>query len=115
MADGSGWGRWILPYRLSSFTGFPEYARQALARDETFEVLEVSTSQTAVAFVAAGLGVAPVTRRLAENNLAVALLSAPEWIAPMRATLLWPRGAELTPLMERWSEATRLVAARLEG
>jgi LysR family transcriptional regulator, benzoate and cis,cis-muconate-responsive activator of ben and cat genes len=112
--DGSGWGRWILPYRLPAFTGFPDYARHALAGDDTFEVLEVSTPQTAVSFVAAGLGVAPVTRRLAENNVALALLSPPRFIAPMRASLLWRRDDELTPLMERWTEATRMVARALE-
>lgn len=111
---GRGWGRWILPYRLPAFTGFPEYARQALAADETFEVLEVSTPQTAVAFVAAGLGVAPVTRRMAENNLAVALLSPPPFIEPMKASLLWRRGDEMTPLMERWTAATQVVAQRLQ-
>lgn len=111
--DGTGWGRWILPYRLAAFTGFPDYVRRALSADGTFEVLEVSTPQTAVAFVAAGLGVAPVTRRMAESNLAVALLSPPPFIAPMAATLLWRREDEMTPLMARWAEATQAVANAL--
>lgn len=109
--DGRGWGRWILPYRIPAFSGMPECVEEALVDDETFEVLEVSTPQTALAFVAPGLGVAPVTRRMAEKNDAIALLEPPPWLAPMQATLLWRRGGEITPLMERWLQATRLIAA----
>ncbi|MBQ0826177.1 LysR family transcriptional regulator [Streptomyces tagetis] len=108
--DGKGWGRWILPSRIPAFSGMPEVAEKALSGDETFDVLEVSTPQTAVAFVAAGLGVAPVTQRLAGRSDSVALLDPPEWLRPMQATLLWKRGGEVTPLMERWLQATRTVA-----
>lgn len=112
---GRGWGRWILPRRMPAFSGMPEAVESALANDPTFEILEVSTPQTALPFVAAGLGVAPATQRMAEHHAAVALQDAPPWLAPMQATLLWRRGAEMTPLMERWIEATRVVGARLEG
>lgn len=107
---GKGWGRWILPYRIPAFTGMPEVVGNALVGDETFEVLEVSTPQTAVAFVAAGLGVAPVTQRIAGRTDAVALLDPPHWLAPMQATLLWRRDSEISPLMRHWMEATRVVA-----
>ncbi|MFF2652988.1 LysR family transcriptional regulator [Streptomyces sp. NPDC058045] len=110
--DGRGWGRWILPYRLSAFSGMPEVVEGALSDDPSFEVLEVSTPQTAVAFVAAGLGVAPVTQRMAEKSGSVALLEPPRWLAPMESTLLWRKGSEVTPLMERWIEATRTIATR---
>ncbi|PZH20987.1 LysR family transcriptional regulator [Streptomyces sp. NTH33] len=108
--DGKGWGRWILPSPIPAFSGMPDAAEKALAADESFEVLEVSTPQTALAFVAAGLGVAPVTERMAGKSDAVALLDPPRWLRPMQATLLWKRGAEITPLMERWLQATRIVA-----
>lgn len=108
--DGKGWGRWILPSRIPAFVGMPDVTEKALSGDESFEVIEVSTPQTAVAFVAAGLGVAPVTERLAGRSDAVALLDPPEWLRPMQATLLWKRGGEITPLMERWLQATRTVA-----
>jgi DNA-binding transcriptional LysR family regulator len=108
---GRGWGRWILPYRMAAFTGMPDLTEEALGDDETFEVLEVSTPQTALAFVGPGLGVAPVTRRMAEANTSVALVDPPEWLPPMQATLLWRRDGEVTPLMERWLRATRLIAA----
>lgn len=108
--DGRGWGRWILPYRIPAFVGMPDIVERALADDETFEVLEVSTPQTAVAFVAAGLGVAPVTWRIAGKTDAVVLLDAPKWLAPMAATLLWRRDRELNPLMQGWLRATRSAA-----
>ncbi|MFI9626845.1 LysR family transcriptional regulator [Streptomyces sp. NPDC052042] len=107
---GKGWGRWILPYRIPAFVGMPEVVGNALVGDETFEVLEVSTPQTAVAFVAAGLGVAPVSRRIAGRTDAVTLLDPPRWLAPMQATLLWRREGEISPLMRHWMEATRVVA-----
>ncbi|MGX4694297.1 LysR family transcriptional regulator [Streptomyces sp. JNUCC 63] len=108
--DGKGWGRWILPSPIPAFSGMPDAAEKALEADESFEVIEVSTPQTALAFVAAGLGVAPVTERMAGKSDAVALLDPPRWLKPMQATLLWKRGAEITPLMERWLQATRVVA-----
>ncbi|HEY9330330.1 MAG TPA: LysR family transcriptional regulator [Streptomyces sp.] len=109
--DGRGWGRWILPHRIPAFVGMPEVVGNALSHDETFEVLEVSTPQTALAFVAAGLGVAPVTQRIAGRSDAVVLLDPPRWLAPMQATLLWKREGGMNPLMERWLDATRIVAA----
>lgn len=108
--DGKGWGRWIVPSPMPAFSGMPEAVRKALSNDDTFEVIEVSTPQTALPFVMAGLGVAPVTERMAGKGDAVALLDPPRWLSPMQATLLWKRGAEVTPLMERWLEATRTVA-----
>ncbi|MFJ8859291.1 LysR family transcriptional regulator [Streptomyces sp. NPDC102451] len=110
--DGKGWGRWILPRRLEAFSGMPDLAEKSLKDDASFEVLEVSTPQTAVAFVAAGLGVAPVTRRIGEKRDSVVLLEPPHWLTSMQATLIWRRGAEMTPLMERWLGATEDVAAR---
>ncbi|MFF3503395.1 LysR family transcriptional regulator [Streptomyces sp. NPDC003247] len=111
-SEGKGWGRWILPYRIPAFTGMPDVVENELADDDSFEVLEVSTPQTAIAFVAAGLGVAPVTERIAGRSDAVALIDPPRWLTPMQATLLWRRGSEITPLMERWLQATGLIAAR---
>lgn len=110
---GKGWGRWILPYPIPAFTGMPEVVQKHLGNDGDFEVLEVSTPQTAVAFVAAGLGVAPVTERIVGRRDSVVLVDPPSWLAPMQATLLWKRGGEMTPLMHRWLEATRMVAAGL--
>ncbi|MCG2621395.1 LysR family transcriptional regulator [Arthrobacter sp. I2-34] len=112
---GRGWGRWILPYRLAAFQGMPEAVEGALSDDKSFEVLEVSTPQTALPFVAAGLGVAPVTQRIAEKYEAVALVDAPQWLEPMQATLLWRRGAEITPVMQRWLDVTRKVGARRQA
>lgn len=106
---GRGWGRWILPYRIPAFSGMPEAIEDALVDDELFEVLEVSTPQTALPFVAAGLGVAPVTQRIGDKYEDVALVDSPDWLSPMQATLLWRRGAEITPLMKRWLEVTRQV------
>ncbi|MBA0050662.1 LysR family transcriptional regulator [Streptomyces sp. AJS327] len=111
--DGAGWGRWVLPRRIPAFTGMPDVVEKALAEDETFEVLEVSTPQTAISFVAAGLGVTPVTERIAGHRDEIVLLDPPEWLAPMKATLLWKRNSEITPLMERWLQATREVARHL--
>lgn len=108
---GRGWGRWIVPYRSPAFSGMPDAVLAALANDDTFEILEVSTPQTSLPFVAAGLGVAPVTQRMAEGHRGVALLDAPAWLPPMQATLLWRRDAEVTPLMARWIDATRTVGA----
>ena len=90
----------------------PELVRTALADDDSFEILDVSTPQTAVPFVAAGLGVTPVTQRIAENYGGVVLQEAPAWIKPMQATILWRRGVEITPVMQRWLSVTREVAAR---
>lgn len=81
---GKGWGRWILPYRIPAFSGMPDIVEETLADDEGFDVLEVSTPQTAIAFVAAGLGVAPATQRIAEGNEAVALLDPRNGLPPCR-------------------------------
>jgi DNA-binding transcriptional LysR family regulator len=110
--DGHGWGRWIVPYPLPAFYGFPDAVEKELAGvDETFQTIEVSTPQTSVGFVAAGLGVALVTERMAEHYPGVALLEPPDWVPTMGATLLWRRGAEVTPLMERWISSTKGVLA----
>lgn len=109
---GRGWGRWILPHPITAFTGMPDTVIAALADDEGFDILHVSTPQTAVPFVAAGLGVAPTTQRIAEKYSGVALQDAPGWLEPMHATLLWRRGAEITPVMQRWIEVCRRIARR---
>ncbi|MFW0794813.1 LysR family transcriptional regulator [Gordonia sp. CPCC 205515] len=113
--DGRGWGRWILPYRIPAFPGMPEVVEAALADDHTFEVLEVSTPQTALPFVAAGLGVAPTTERVAEHFRGIQLIDAPRWLGPMEATLIWRRGAELTPVMQRWIEVAEAIGRRRES
>lgn len=111
--NGYGWGRWILPRPLPGFSGFPEDVQRALRDEEGFEVIEVSTPQTALSFVAAGLGVSPVTERMGENRRGVSLVPAPDWIGLMEATLLWRKDVEITPLMERWMTATRAIAGQL--
>ena len=113
--EGRGWGRWILPSRLAAFRGMPDVVEDFLREDPTFEVLEVSTPQTALPFVAAGLGVAPITERIGEKYDGVTLLPAPSWLPPMQATLLWQRGTERTPLMRRWIEVTKRISASLAG
>ncbi|MFE9925756.1 hypothetical protein ACFYQA_30580 [Streptomyces sp. NPDC005774] len=52
-----------------------------------------------------------MTERIASKRDAVTLLDPPRWLRPMQATLLWKREGEITPLMERWLQATRTVAA----
>ncbi|MGW4340766.1 LysR family transcriptional regulator [Rhodococcus koreensis] len=105
---GVGWGRWIVPHRLTMFYGFPDAAEQALAEvDETYSTIEVSTPQTSAALVAAGLGVALMTEQMAKWHPGIALVSAPPWVPSLGATLFWRRGAEVTPLMQRWIEAVR--------
>jgi len=113
--DGRGWGRWILPRKMDEFSGMPDDAQAALGEDPDFETLEVSTPQTAVAFVAAGLGVSPVTQRLVGDNPDVAVLDEPPWMQPMQATVIWRRDQEVTPQIRRWLEASRLIAARRLG
>jgi len=109
---GRGWGRWILPHRIAAFRGMPEVVEAALSGDDSFEILEVSTPQTAVPFVAAGLGVTPITQRLAEKHAGVVLHDAPGWLGPMKATLLWRRGIEVTPVMQRWIDVSRRIGRR---
>lgn len=112
--NGHGWGRWILPYRIPAFPGMPEVVEAELSDDETFEVLEVSTPQTALPFVAAGLGVAPTTDRVAEHFYGIQLVDAPRWLRPMQATLIWRRGTELTPVMRRWMDVAEAIGRRQE-
>ncbi|NLU83121.1 LysR family transcriptional regulator [Rhodococcus sp. HNM0569] len=112
---GRGWGRWILPRRMPTFRGVTEVVTDAVSDDEDFEVLEVSTPQTALPFVAAGLGVSPVTQGIGGNFDGVALLDPPDWLQPTPATLLWRKGAEVTPLMQRWIDVTRQVSLRAVG
>lgn len=90
----------------------PQTVATHLADDEDFDILHVSTPQTAVPFVAAGLGVTPTTQRIAEKYSGVVLQEAPGWLEPMHATLLWRRGVEITPVMQRWMEVTRRIARR---
>jgi len=114
-SDGHGWGRWILPRRMEEFSGMPDDAQAALGDDPDFEKIEVSTPQTAVAFVAAGLGVAPSTQRLIGDNPDVAVLDEPSWMRPKQATVIWRRDQEVTPQIRRWLEASRLIAERRLG
>lgn len=107
--DGRGWGRWILPHRLVDFDGMPNRITKWLRDDPTFEVLDVSTPQTALPFVAAGLGVSPTTERIGNAYRDVALIDAPYWLPAMHATLLWPRGIVITPAMQRWINVTKEV------
>ncbi|MBD0862313.1 LysR family transcriptional regulator [Gordonia sp. zg691] len=111
---GRGWGRWILPYPIPAFPGMPEVVTRALADDPTLEVLSVSTPQTAIPFVAAGLGVAPSTRKIAENRQGVALVDPPSWLKSMRGTVVWRRDAEVTPIMRRWIDVSRAVGEAAE-
>lgn len=113
--DGHGWGRWILPRKMEEFSGMPDDALVALGDDADFEKIEVSTPQTAIAFVAAGLGVSPTTQRIVGDHPKVAVLDEPKWMHPMQATVIWPKGQQVTPLIQRWLDATRLIAARRLG
>lgn len=110
--DGRGWGRWILPSLLTGFADIPHHVHRTLRDDPTFEFLNVSTPQTALPFVAAGLGVAPVTERMATAYRDVALVLAPYWLPPMQATLLWPRDMAVTPAMRRWINLTTEIGKR---
>ncbi|MFC0582907.1 LysR family transcriptional regulator [Micrococcoides hystricis] len=112
---GKGWGRWILPYPIPAFRGMPEAVESNLKDDPTFRSIYVSTPQTAIPLVAAGIGVAPVTERMARGIPDVAVIDPPEWLEPMRCSVLWRKGAELTPLMNRWLEATALVSEKRWG
>jgi len=108
--DGHGWGRWIMPRPLPSFRGYPDAVERELAgRDPHYDTIEVSTPQTAVGFVAAGLGVAIVTSRMVERHPAIALLEPPAWVPALGVCLLWRRGAEVTPVMQRWASACQSV------
>ncbi|MDO5696622.1 MAG: LysR family transcriptional regulator [Dermatophilus congolensis] len=108
--DGRGWSRWILPRRLPAFPGMPETVEKALGTAEYLDILEVTTPQTALPLVAAGLGVTPTTERMASKQPGVTMLPAPSWLKSMRATLLWRRNSEVTPLMQRWFDVMRTVA-----
>ncbi|WP_446666025.1 LysR family transcriptional regulator [Flexivirga sp. B27] len=113
--DGHGWGRWILPRQMDEFSGMPDDARAALGSDPDFSMIEVSTPQTAIAFVAAGLGVSPVTQQLVGDDPRVAVLDGPSWMRPMQATVIWRRDQEMTPHIRRWLDASRLIATRRLG
>ncbi|OAV52028.1 LysR family transcriptional regulator [Enteractinococcus helveticum] len=110
-----GWGRWILPRKLRSFTGMPEIVKERLKDDETFEVLEVSTPQSAMPLVSAGVGVAPTTQRIAAQWKGVAALDAPAWLPPMQATLIWRSGIEMTPTMRRFVDTIKQIGAVRKG
>lgn len=107
--EARGWGRWIVPHRIPAFRGMVDRVEQELHDDPTFRMLTVSTPQTAVPFVAAGLGVAPVTQSIAEFRPGVALVDPPAWLGPMGATMIWRRDVEITPIMSRWLEIARMV------
>lgn len=107
----SGWGRWILPRKLRAFTGMPETIKERLKDDETFEVLEVSTPQSAMPLVSAGVGVAPTTQRIAASWKGVVALNAPAWLPPMQATVLWRSGIEMTPTMKRFIDTIKHVGS----
>lgn len=109
---GYGWGRWILPLAIPAFFGMYDRVTHRLKDDPSFNVLEVSTPQTALPFVAAGLGVAPTTNQLATTYSGVTVIDAPAWLAPHQATMLWRRGVEVTPMMKRLLDVTKAVGAR---
>ncbi|MFC0582905.1 LysR family transcriptional regulator [Micrococcoides hystricis] len=110
--DGRGWGRWIVPQPIQVFPGIPEVVLGAVGEELGFRALYVSSPQTTIPFVAAGLGVALVTEKMAAGVQGVETIEAPEWAKPMRCTLLWRKGIELTPLMKRWLEVSSEVAER---
>jgi LysR family transcriptional regulator, benzoate and cis,cis-muconate-responsive activator of ben and cat genes len=109
---GYGWGRWILPLAIPAFSGMIEQVTRRLDDDPSLTLLEVSTPQTALPFVAAGLGVTPTTDRLAATYRGVTVIDAPAWLPPMHATMLWRRGIEVTPMMRRLIDVTKTVGAR---
>lgn len=107
--DGREWGRWIIPHRLVEFEDMHKQITKWLRDDPTFEILDVSTPQSALPFVAAGLGVAPTTERIGNAYRDVALIDAPYWLPSPHATLLWPRDMVITPAMQRWIDVTKEV------
>lgn len=111
---GRGWGRWVLPQRIPGFPGMPEAVRSAVGDEEDFDVLQVSNPQTALPFVAAGLGVSPGTELMTRKHRGVIIQDAPEWLAPMHVTVVWRRGEEMTPLMQKWLEVVTYTAAVAE-
>lgn len=108
---GRGWGRWILPHPLPGLPGMVDAVEAELAGEANFDSILVSTPQTAIPLVAAGLGVAPTTSRIWAQRPGVSIVAAPEWLKPMQVTLVHRKGIEISPLMARWIEIARSVAA----
>lgn len=62
-------------------------------------LIEVSTPQTALPLVAAGVGVTVITERVADHIPAIRTLEVPGGLDPLYATAVWPQlDGSMTPV-----------------
>lgn len=106
-----GWGRWILPLRIVGFPALPE-AVDHLLGPEIADVIKVSTPQTALHLVAAGMGVTLTTRGMAKHHPSVALGATEVELPALHATFVWRKQPGPGPVVARFLEVARQAARR---
>lgn len=109
--DLQGWGRWILPLRIPGFPALPE-AIDHLLGPEIADVIKVSTPQTALHLVAAGMGVTLATRGMVRGHPGVSegITQAP--LPALHATFVWRKQTDLSQVARRFLGVARTVAAQ---
>lgn len=101
--DLRGWGRWILPLRIVGFPALPE-AVDHLLGPEIVDVIKVSTPQTALPLVAAGMGVTLTTRGMVESHRGVSTGLTDIALPSLYATFVWRTQSGLSPVSRRFLE-----------
>lgn len=104
--DLRGWGRWILPLRIAGFPALPEAVDHLLGPEIT-DVIKVSTPQTALPLVAAGMGVTLATRGMAANHPGISTGITEVELPSLHATFVWRKQPGLTPVTQRFLEIAR--------
>lgn len=99
---------WIIPHAVHRMRGLYELVYELFARAGRGpeRLIEVSTPQTALPLVAAGVGVSIVTERVADHIPAIRTIEVPGGLDPLYATAVWPQlDGAMTPVSRVFLDA----------
>ncbi|EMY33335.1 transcriptional regulator [Arthrobacter crystallopoietes BAB-32] len=94
---------WILPTQISGFPGLLELAEQLWrsAGARPASIRSVSTLQTAVPLIAAGMGISLMPRSITDiAGTRVEVRNSLQPVAPLHAVMVWSRQLPPSPVLE---------------
>ncbi|GLB69073.1 LysR family transcriptional regulator [Arthrobacter mangrovi] len=101
---------WILPSKISGFPGLLELAEQLWrsAGTRPASIRNVSTLQTAVPLIAAGMGISLMPRSIADvAGSRVEVRDCLQQVDPLHAAMVWSRQLPPSPVLELFLEVAR--------